>query len=331
MACPASPPIEQSISKWSTTSYRMGTRFLCRRVASDGSEDTIARWKDADGTLGLFEHDGSISTNEQPCNDLVYQAGTSSAVWEIGSEAICKVKTWTPGMEMESDTLAFVKAKASHIPVPEVIYAWLDKKLRRTYLILRRIQGSTLQHAWGSLTPNQQDTVADIVAQYCFDLTRATSSRLESARGCGVLEPFLHVPAKESHPSWEPRLLGPMSAESFIQYLRRRSDLQPPPVNEFYFYHADLSPTNIIVSESGMVLGILDWESAGYYPGFWVSLKPYMSRGFLLCTEDSRYAWADALIEKLSDKGFTLKQEHIDWYKSLKREYFDIQDFLASN
>jgi hypothetical protein len=310
----------------------MGTRFLCRRVASDDIENAIARWKDAEGTLGLFEHDGSISPNEQPCNDLVYHAGTSSAVWGIGLEAICKVKTWTRGMEMESDTLAFVQAKAPHIPVPEVIYAWLDKKLHRTYLILRRIQGTTLQDAWSSLTMDQQNKVADTVAQYCFDLTRATSKRLESATGCGVYEPFLHVSAKESHPSWEPRLLGPMSTEAFIRYLRRRSsEIQPPPVNEFYFYHTDLGPTNIIVSGSGTILGILDWESAGYYPEFWLPLKPYMSRGFLLSTEVSRYDWADALIKKLSEKGFILEQEHINWYKSLKREYFDIGDFLASN
>ncbi|KAL2817143.1 hypothetical protein BJX63DRAFT_429862 [Aspergillus granulosus] len=305
--------------------------FLCRRVASDDSVNTIARWRDADGDFDLFEHDGIVSTNEQPCNDLVYQAGTSSAVWEIGSEAICKVKTWTCGMEMESDTLAFIKAKAPHIPVPEVIYAWLDEKQSRTYLILRRIQGSTLQHAWSSLTIDQRSTLADTVAQYCFDLTRATSNRLESATGCGILEPFLNVRAKESHPSWKPQLLGPMSTESFVRYLQRISDFQPPPVNEFYFYHADLSPTNILVSDSGTVLGILDWESAGYYPKFWLPLKPYMSCGFLLNAEVPRYAWADALIEKLSEKGFALNLEHISWYKSLKRDYFDIHDFLAFN
>ncbi|KAL2829551.1 hypothetical protein BDW59DRAFT_170559 [Aspergillus cavernicola] len=240
---PASPPIELFISKRTATTYRMGTRFLCRRLVSDDSENIIASWKDADGTLGLFEHDGSVSTNEQQCNDLVYQAGTSSAVWATGSEAICKVKTWTCGMEMESDTLAFIRARAPHIPVPEVKYGWLDEKLSRTYLILRRIRGTTLQHAWNSLTVDQHNALAGIVAQYCFDLTRATSARLESATGCGVLEPFLNVSAEESHPSWKPRLLGPMSTETFTRYLRKISHSPPPPVNEFYFYHADLSPT----------------------------------------------------------------------------------------
>lgn len=34
----------------------------------------------------------------------------------------------------------------------------------------------------------------------------------------------------------------------------------------FHFYHADLSPTNVIVSTEGSVTAILDWESAAFCP-----------------------------------------------------------------
>lgn len=68
----------------------------------------------------------------------------SSAVWEIGTNAICKVKTWSDGMERENDTLAFVSSRFPHIPIPEVIYSWVDEQLSRTFLVLRRVQGQTL-------------------------------------------------------------------------------------------------------------------------------------------------------------------------------------------
>ena len=47
----------------------------------------------------------------------------------------------------------------------------------------------------------------------------------------------------------------------------------------FHFYHADLGPTNIMVSGDGNVTGILDLESAAFYP---IGTKPKMSYGFIL-------------------------------------------------
>ena len=36
-------------------------------------------------------------------------------------------------------------------------------------------------------------------------------------------------------------------------------------------------PGNIIVSDDGNILGILHWESAGYYSDFWIATKPSVS------------------------------------------------------
>ena len=57
----------------------------------------------------------------------------------------------------------------------------------------------------------------------------------------------------------------------------------------FNFYHADLGPSNIMVSENGNVEGILDWESAGFYPRYWIV---------------SKVAWRDLLISMLRKEGF---------------------------
>ncbi|KAL4781678.1 hypothetical protein BJX76DRAFT_359709 [Aspergillus varians] len=325
----ATPPIERSISQRAPDTLKLGSKFLCKKLRRDEVTNGIVSWEDTDGRFCLVEGDSELSLSEQPLGDLLHQAGTSSAVWVIGSNAVCKVKTWTDGAEMESNTLAFVKANFPNIPVPDVIYAWLDEKLSRTFLILKRVKGNTLAQAWPSLTQEMRDSIASTVAQYCPELTAFISEKFQSATGHGVLEPFLNVRAKESHPSWKPRLLGPMSSSSHQSYLQRISKLYKPPVTAAsHFYHADLGPTNLLISDDGKIKAILDWESAGFYPKYWVTLKPYMSLGFCLPVADDRYAWADLLIAKLAEKGFVLDMACVEWYKDLDLGFFDTDMFL---
>jgi thiamine kinase-like enzyme len=47
------------------------------------------------------------------------------------------------------------------------------------------------------------------------------------------------------------------------------------------FTHGDVAPRNIMVDESGHIMGIVDWELAGWYPDYWKYaniLKPSNSR-----------------------------------------------------
>lgn len=326
----ACPPIELSVSKLGPHTYQMGSKFICRKATGDIPKGAVATWPDGDGQYYLLEDTGLNPLSSQEAADgVIYQAGTSSAVWEIGSHAICKVKTWSPGMEIESSTLAFVASRFPHIPIPEVIYSWVDEQLSRSYLILRRVQGQTLAKAWASLTSSQRDHIAATVAQYCCDLAEATSENLQSATGCGVLEPFLNVRAVASHPSWKPRLLGPLSRAVTEKYFRRISTQPSAPVGDrFHFYHADLNPLNVLVSDDGTtVSAILDWESAGFYPKFWISLKPYRSGGFNLdAPGDSRYEWTDLLESKLSDLGFVLDHTIVKWQKTLDLTFFNVTE-----
>ncbi|GAB1194472.1 hypothetical protein APSETT444_003718 [Aspergillus pseudonomiae] len=295
----------------------MGSKFPCKKVTSEIPETAVATWKERDGHYCLFEGTGWNSSSPEAADGLIYQAGMSSAVWEIGYQAICKVKTWSEGMESESDTLAFVASRFPHIPLPEVIYSWVDKKLDRTFLILRRVQGQTLAKVWPSLTSEQKVQTATTVAQYCHDLAEETAENLQSATGCGVLELFLASDAEESHPSWKPRPLGPLSRTVAERYLQKMSTQSPPPIGDrFHFYHADLSPTNTLIS-----------DDSGFYPKFWIPLKPYRSGGFNLdVPDDSRYDWTDLFESKLSDVGFTLDHNHVEWQKSLVFTFFDVNE-----
>jgi hypothetical protein len=125
---------------------------------------------------------------------LIRAKGFSSAVWTIGTKAFCKVKAWCAGMELESDTIQFVRWKVPCIPLLEVIHPWVDEEWNRSFLILKRVPGRTLRNAWPQLPSPQRMHIANGIAKYCSKPAAITSLTFESATGRGVLEPFLMSP-----------------------------------------------------------------------------------------------------------------------------------------
>jgi hypothetical protein len=282
---------------------------VCERVTTANPSNTIISWQDGDGTFCLRERveEDLLLPEDGFETGLVHKGGTSAAVWSIRTNAFCKVKAWCEGLESESDTIGFVRRNAPCIPLPEVIYSWVDHDWNRSFLILKRVGGQTLRDAWPQLSLSQQSQIASQIAKYCSKLAGITSVIFGSATRCGVLEPFLALAAEPSHPSWKPRPLGPFSLTDFTSYLSRQSTTYCLDIGPYlHFYHADLGPGNIMVSEGGNVEGILDWESAGFYPRFWIASKPLLSAGFYLNSTEGtkREAWRDLLGSMLKKEGF---------------------------
>lgn len=76
---------------------------------------------------------------------------------------------------------------------------------------------------------------------------------------------------------------------------------------EFHFYHPDLGPSNIIVSDDGSIAGIIDWEAAGFYPRFWIATKPAFSPGLDFdppVAESEDFEWRKRLRAELENLGF---------------------------
>jgi hypothetical protein len=287
----------------------MGSSIVCERVTTSKPANAISSWQDGDSIFYLREKiEGDLSMSE--CDSktgLIHAKGTSSAVWTIGTNAFCKVKAWCTGMELESDTIQFVKWKVPCTPLPKVIHSWVDEEWNRSFLIMKRVVGQTLRDAWPQLPSPQRMYIANGIAKHCAKLAAITSLTFESATGCGVLEPFLMAPAEPSHPSWKPRLLGPLPLAKFATYISNWSNTSYVDIGfSFHFYHADLGPDNIIVSKDGSIEAILNWESAGFYPRFWIASKLVVSQGFNLnpTEETKKGAWRELLGSMLKKQGY---------------------------
>ncbi|KAL9099008.1 MAG: hypothetical protein Q9163_005428 [Psora crenata] len=290
--------------------------LVCERIETTPPTDALATWEEHDCTYIIREAEdvGIASPPFVESSDdvqLVYEMGTGSAVWTIGRQFFCKVKKWEPALESEGKTIAFVKEIAPLIPTPEVIYTWAEKD--RSFLIMKRMEGSTLRDAWLSLSPSQRNAITTTIASYCDVLAQNTSPTLRGLSGKPLHEPYL-APYRTD-------FCGPYTREECARHFSSPSGECPPLGEVFHFYHADLGPGNIIVSD-GKVAGIIDWESAGYYPRFWISTKPSVSPGFDFCPSVEGFIdgeWRRGLRIELERWGYPAAGEwYMKWFR-LKR------------
>jgi hypothetical protein len=70
------------------------------------------------------------------------------------------------------------------------------------------------------------------------------------------------------------------------------------------------------VAEDGSIAAIIDWESAVFYPLFWLGTKPLISAGFSLHGAETR-AWATLLAACIEQEGFP---SDVHTYQAWKRE-----------
>ncbi|KAF2175516.1 hypothetical protein K469DRAFT_680019 [Zopfia rhizophila CBS 207.26] len=294
MFCELDPPIGQSVYGVRPYTWKIGATVICEKV-SKVPENALTHWRDDDMNIFCLRPAEPTQAETEEITPI-YSSGTSGAVWSIGG-IFCKVKSWQRGIEQEKEAIDFVKKRFKDVPLPKVLYAWTEPEYSRSYLILQQMPGIPLERAWSSLSTVQRRKIATQIAGYCDTLATARSDALQTATGCGITDGLLMTPSRKDEPSWKRRTLTPLDLASAEDYL---SPLYLG--NAFYYYHADLCPSNILVLD-GKVSGILDWEHAAFYPRFWIATKPHFSYGFALEGEDT-WAWTKLLSQALTERGF---------------------------
>ncbi|THX27621.1 hypothetical protein D6D12_05392 [Aureobasidium pullulans] len=303
------PPCRESITESSPNILALGTMVNCIRapLSTPPAPNTLLSWHDEDFIFHLLPRGRStanlINSSPQlqdslPMHELIYDAGSCSGVYFLGKEIVCKVKGWKEGMQLECQTIAFVREHFPTIPVPEILYSWIDKSINRSFDIMKRVHARTLDKAWADLTPQQRLNIAEQVAG---------------------------------------RTLPPYSAAEYRDYAKRISTAPPPEFDDdFVFYHDDQGPTNILVSDDGdSVAAIIDWENAAFYPRYWVATVQFAHAGFLLEPPKGQRRfegddeWGLSLVAALKQYGFDdCKEAYKAWSKG-KAEDVDTEKDLA--
>lgn len=198
------------------------------------------------------------------------------------------VKTGSDVRLAEAATMRFI-AKNTNIPVPKVLSAFARKG--NAYIVMEKVQGQELAKIWHHISDQTRAGLLDQLRQMVDEL-RALQPPTEFAVGTcigGSLQDFRQSRAPppvrfgpfktiQDFHSWLRDGLKQGQAENMEQaelsevneIIARQEGPWPPPV----FTHGDLNPSNILVRDDRIV-GIIDWEMAGWYPHYWeyTSLK----------------------------------------------------------
>lgn len=184
----------------------------------------------------------------------------------------------------EAATLNYVRGHTS-IPVAKVHCAFQHGDA--TYILMERLPGQKLAHGWTQRSvESQQNILSQLkgMVNQMRDLKPPHGSAVANVDGGSLTDPRLPGLGL-AHPVQTSTRFGPFEdVKAFHRWLRRpaydRQDDNFAEVNDLIafhedtewgmpvFIHGDLSSLNIL-ADGDTVTGIVDWETAGWYPAYW--------------------------------------------------------------
>lgn len=166
-------------------------------------------------------------------------------------------------------------AKLTTIPVPRVYCAFRHRN--RTYIVMERIHGDPLWKNWYSRPEGEKKEIWGQLKEMLAEMRSMTPPEgVGVANACGgtLYDPRIGSTSSRFGPfhtlqEFHKFLRGgleddPQHYPEIRELISQHNDYWPAPV----FTHGDLSSSNILVS-GNKVVGIIDWETAGWYPFYW--------------------------------------------------------------
>ena len=173
----------------------------------------------------------------------------------------------------EAATLQFI-ANHTSIPVPKVYCAFKYKDW--TYIVMERIEGQKLAVGWLKRSQESKERILIQLRQLIAELRSIPppkDAKIANAVGGTIYDGRLSGGSIRRGPFKD--------IQEFHLHLREGLEAHPghaPEVRELFtahdgtwpicFTHGDLSSLNILVRDD-CVVGIVDWETAGWYPSYW--------------------------------------------------------------
>ncbi|TKA64550.1 hypothetical protein B0A49_09936 [Cryomyces minteri] len=184
----------------------------------------------------------------------------------------------------EAASLEFIRRHTS-APVPKVYCAF--ERHGQTYIVMERIKGHKLADGWSERSEKSRTCILAQLRRILEEIRSIPSthgSAVASVDGGSLYD--MRLPGLGlGYPKQTPLRFGPFDdIPAFHRWLRRPAstvaDHFGPEVNELInlheqtdwgspvFTHGDMTSLNVLV-QGDSVVGIVDWETAGWYPSYW--------------------------------------------------------------
>ncbi|KAI0426083.1 kinase-like domain-containing protein [Xylaria sp. FL1042] len=198
-------------------------------------------------------------------------------------------------------------AQHTSVPVPNVYCAFIHNG--DTYIVMSRIKGQMAWHGWKSRSQPSKTRILDQLRRMIVEL-RSVPAPEDASVGNVDGGPFCdcRLPSKlfwgpyATTRDFHEALASGANIDTEYENVPRESN------HELVLTHGDLSSLNILVQED-KVVGIVDWETAGWFPSYWE----------YTCAKNvnpQNPFWADEVDRFLKPMPHELKMENI------RRKYF---------
>lgn len=189
------------------------------------------------------------------------------------SDKIC-IKVGLNTTLNEASALRFI-AKHTSIPVPRVYCAFVHQ--HRSYIVMERMRGEPLANGWIRRSEESKAKILDQLKKIVEEMRNIPlpeDAGVASVDGGPLYD--IRVPSTSFY-------FGPFkTVQDFHKYLRNGLQAQPglhadlselisrqeSTSSDLVFTHGDLSSLNILAF-GDKIVGIIDWETAGWYPYYW--------------------------------------------------------------
>ncbi|KAI1330582.1 kinase-like domain-containing protein [Xylariaceae sp. FL0255] len=203
-----------------------------------------------------------------------------TAVRSLGGELIMKDRPFDDN-DKEAKNLQFVRDMTT-IPVPIVVGEWTEAD--GTYHILQeKMKGDTLEQVWPSLSDEARENIAKEVTEYVLQLRTLISDRIANLDG-GECPNNEFIPIEITLPIMHnDNQVWSVMAETFPECtsegMKEKLRWAMPATGPYTFSHGNLAAENIMVKD-GHVIGLVNWEDAGYYPVWWEYARNEIAHSF---------------------------------------------------
>ncbi|KAI3325029.1 kinase-like domain-containing protein [Xylariaceae sp. AK1471] len=222
-----------------------------------------------------------------------------SQVWKYDDHIV--IKRIEPASSAEVAAMRLVHEKTS-IPVPQVLKFVSRPDDDMAIIFMEYIDGEPLDQAWESCTDTEKQNIVAQLRGYLEELRQVKGEFIGSVDRSVCNDQLFANRENEYGPYEDEDEFRAGMAKSL-----RACDANPaftevvigfveamPKHDSIVLTHGDLVPRNVLVKE-GNVVGIVDWEMAGFYPVYWEYVKGHFFA-------DYEHPWME---EKVLDKIMT--------------------------
>ena len=201
---------------------------------------------------------------------------TAPNVYKVDDKTV--VKRGDATRLAEAAAMDLVRCKTS-IPVPTVYNAYVDETDSEIgTIVMEFIEGNVLRDVWEDMNSRQKESIISQLKGFMEELRAIKGSFIGSVDGTSCEDQLFTEPSGGYGPyatesEFHEGIVQAMQHAQKNVFVDMVSDMvRAMPPHQIVLTHSDLAPRNILV-RGDVVVGILDWELAGFYPEYWEYVK----------------------------------------------------------